>query len=923
MTESFKKEIEDGKYRLKIGKQVPEDDVNICYLDTPPLKSTENVYLTDLSEGIAENSWGASSKERTMYSGEDGKLYNESFTVDSVPTEDVLVTDIYMDQDNLNGPLYYKYNLLYEHRDYTTEVTDNINILKEDGSKVSKERYKIEYTKTAEATYEVTLFLSFNSDENNTYRVEYDALNFDKIVKRDHTEILNAEKIFKETSISEVRDHSNIGKKIYAKKVDQETNGYNIYVPVKSSETEGSLHNKEINADLPLPFKYEVDISGFKRSEHKGIAVHFVIDKSGSMRGEDPWNPMRNAVRYFRDLENVDCKFNVTYFDNDVRTVYGGYVSPSTILGWNNPGMGGSTAFYDATNAAVSKMINYNNLPEDHSKTLKGWKKVIITMTDGHDNASSWRPHDVKNRADKNMDSLIYGIAFGGGADTGAVNAISHKHRSDSSLEQAFIEISEEVKPVPFSDRILVGSGLVSENNSPLKLRQLMLNITDDMMIDSVEITMNDTSNDVHTFFMNENNGNRVGTSFDGEDHSKIYAKDLLFFNDSKSSWEYDTDNRIYVYAETDKKTRIYSRQYDVKMKESKGIYARMPDIDNIFKNWYLEVHNGRFNTEVVSGDEIYSYNYYLPEYERQLSVTDGNNSIRVNQEIPEIIDRNQLKLAHKPLEVISERVDGKRNIKNITVKQDEQEIKIEDFNAEGGILFLKDNIDHTKDVRVSYSYTNEWYTYKGYYDEKRDKFVSLDLNPFDGHKYTKKLGNNTYVEEDTRDLFNKVIYLYLRPADTTKKRPGRPYEIVLGSKNDYTIFHTIGHKLSESDSMYSENVKELARIYLKPNSTQEDISVIDGRKRGGGLKETINQEVINQINPESNYYWDIGYLDGKAYPGNSVIIVKLPKEILKDYGGKFETQEVEEIIDEHIAYGSYFIIEYIDDEDFISDYEL
>ena len=119
---------------------------------------------------------------------------------------------------------------------------------------------------------------------------------------------------------------------------------------------------------------------------------------------------------------------------------------------------------------------------------------------------------------------------------------------------------------------------------------------------------------------------------------------------------------------------------------------------------------------------------------------------------------------------------------------------------------------------------------------------------------------------------------------------------------------------------MYTEQVQKLAKIYVKPNSNRSDITVIDTRQRGGGLKESISQDLIDKFEPEANYYWDIGFLDGKAYPGNSVVIVRLPKTILKEHGGRFTESEVEAAVDKHIAFGSYYIIEYVDPEDYLPD---
>ena len=89
----------------------------------------------------------------------------------------------------------------------------------------------------------------------------------------------------------------------------------------------------------------------------------------------------------------------------------------------------------------------------------------------------------------------------------------------------------------------------------------------------------------------------------------------VLEFNEATGSWQYKNNQRIYVYASTNHKDKIYTKTYSVKLKRYRGIYARMPNNLDPFENWYLQVHSGRFQLETRDSNESTLYTYYLPEH--------------------------------------------------------------------------------------------------------------------------------------------------------------------------------------------------------------------------------------------------------------------------------------------------------------------
>ncbi|MCY8466576.1 hypothetical protein [Bacillus atrophaeus] len=213
-------------------------------------------------------------------------------------------------------------------------------------------------------------------------------------------------------------------------------------------------------------------------------------------------------------------------------------------------------------------------------------------------------------------------------------------------------------------------------------------------------------------------------------------------------------------------------------------------------------------------------------------------------------------------------------------------------------------------------------------------KFFHLDLNPTPGHQHTiaeegfHRWIPNNFSEENfeladvsNRELLAKSIHIYLRPTlirrvdHNDTKIHGQAIE---GTKLPKSIFHTDEEFwFDEKDYKYDPTMLRLGKVSIQANSKiDKDMTILDTRTRGGGLDESLSREIIKQINKESLYHWDIGYFDGEVYQENGVIIVKIPRSILKSDNNPngFHETEVQQVVAKHKAYGVLPIIEYYDD---------
>jgi len=232
-----------------------------------------------------------------------------------------------------------------------------------------------------------------------------------------------------------------------------------------------------------------------------------------------------------------------------------------------------------------------------------------------------------------------------------------------------------------------------------------------------------------------------------------------------------------------------------------------------------------------------------------------------------------------------------------------EKEIEIEDYDVQNGVLYLKEEVDFKDDVFANYSYSEEFYDYMGYYDEARQQFMSLDLNPSTGHystlpstTYVNDVAVTTYKNVPSSQLLNKELYVYIVPE----------------SEGGASIRHCFSalewHKIQQTNPMFLL----LAKLFVREHTSIEQTIVMDARTRGGGLREGISEKEITKRVQGKQRYWDIGSWNGKAYYRNGTVVISLPKTVLQAHGGHFTEEQVQVIVDKYVALGIYTIIEYV-----------
>ena len=192
-----------------------------------------------------------------------------------------------------------------------------------------------------------------------------------------------------------------------------------------------------------------------------------------------------------------------------------------------------------------------------------------------------------------------------------------------------------------------------------------------------------------------------------------------------------------------------------------------------------------------------------------------------------------------------------------------------------------------------------------------------LDLNPNMYHTYS----DLTYTPSEikpSKNLFNKVIYFFLKPTVL--------YEVKCD--NDSLIFNLeddsemgdileenqecLYHKIDDAQPNSDMDI-QIGSVYIRQNTSLHSTVIVDSRTRGGGVLESMRDSLRHELEPESDYYLDIGYYDGEPYQENGVIIVRLDNSLLKDFGGRFTQGDIEAKVKRWLGLGVYPIIEYFD----------
>jgi len=359
-----------------------------------------------------------------------------------------------------------------------------------------------------------------------------------------------------------------------------------------------------------------------------------------------------------------------------------------------------------------------------------------------------------------------------------------------------------------------------------------------------------------------------------------------------------DVGDDAYLQA-NDEAYFIASRPfYYLKPVKFKAIYLDKPTNVSPDDDWYVKIKAGSFTRRMDSDGNVVPsgqgtlYQYYISEYdENPWSLKYGRPYVGISKEEPSILDVNTIKVKHTPLFIDPSDVFYHGGFPpsgyiNIHLNNEQiPETSLVDWDIYNGTVQLTQTLGVTDDVKVTYNYREDYYEYQGfvgsgklYSDVGPFDFFPLDVNPTPMHNH------GMYASGVTAHIFvgpswnlDTEVFFDVSPC-----------------------YHNYTGDPSGSLDFY------LGSVSMAPHAKTLDVQVTDSRTRGGGLKPDVDLDEVKKIQPESQFYWDVGYFDGQAYPSNGVLVVQVSKA-LQD-----REDEIREKVNRHLAYGEYAIIDFI-----------
>lgn len=906
----------DNSPALRIGCRVPPGDVNLAYIHVPLLDPEENVQIVDLSGSVADNLlfWPAG----LAFADAAGLLRLGDSAV--IPLQHFVLTDLFCGGYEPGRGLFYK----YEFRHYNAlGNSESVSIVDGDGRPLlPDEHYEVYLNPTGTpGVYDVALYTSFNTSARRTYKLRYNKVSGDTVIPA-YEEILKASPVYTRVSLEEVL-YALPENKVYA--LNRVPGGYHVYVPRRAEtdprswqwfrwrltgyDSSGNAYTTGWVSDCILPYdslleqeRTDYNTNGAKKVTIQGKTVQEIIQMvvplgfSGSIvdYAIESDNPAVTAsiVSEFEPaaaetaatspswavqdgfmLVDRPLEFTYSIFPKEAVNVrewaweaFGtGYVNGEA---WSTSVQGTATASY--TESGWSVTLNPSILPstpESAPPGLQGFNWQGL----------KWSEPDVLMWID-NLEVRS------------SIDALPYREVGHPVCFKATLRKSDGLRFLKDIESILVACGLVGV--------------------------------DPNSIYLHLKLGGLDGSGADPRVNLRWYVVDrfLVGRQDEGLVCLADLQPDGHVVAWTTFQELMAAPVFAIKPDEdlldkARHVYIAGPKpADVLCDKWFLYVRDGAFEYKTVlpvganyeacpellpyGGSEVVM-RYALPEYARQpfdphmpyVSVYGGK--LRYAGE-------HVLLSPHAPIVSVGRVMSGKR------------ELTVVDMDPFKGLIYVRESVHPEDVVAADYTYKTLYYEYRGYY--AFDRFFALDLNPSAGHTFTALVNGSSVLvpgdfpsayaayagqveEVPTWALLHLYLYLYLRPAAVFVDG-----EVIPGSVRHHTLFHTTESAYFDPSSpVYDPTAFLLARIYVRPNSSPSDVIVFDTRQRGGGLMEGYGDHNC----------WDIGMVDGIPYPNQGVVLVRLPKGILKQHGGRFTEEQVRKVVERYLAYGVYPVVEY------------
>ena len=370
--------------------------------------------------------------------------------------------------------------------------------------------------------------------------------------------------------------------------------------------------------------------------------------------------------------------------------------------------------------------------------------------------------------------------------------------------------------------------------------------------------------------------------------------------------------------------------EYSIKYETRASISILPPKADVLDRIWFLRVNNGSFIRKY--GADLYKYD--IEEFSGQLFNPYQPYKFAVDQRC-EILEDGVVKLPDDNIKiyigeslhidvVIKDKEDNVLYASSTVQSRDGDPFidsegvhdvnwdnsLIHSYDEKGGFVKLNAQLKFSYNVYMSY-----------YYAEGKYEMSTLNINPISNinagdYKYvfyivpggpdnTSREKSIYYLQVDDSGL---IVYCSQKGGDGNTDLATTIENILYYDKG---VSNFIENYTTAGVDSQATHYLLLGEVSIVDSYRSGDLSVLDIRLRGGGLREDYDVDANVGDHPEIKWFEDIGFWDGQPHSANSVLLVKLPYSLLKDYGGNFEADEIEAIVSKHIALGTHAAIRY------------
>lgn len=918
-TKSHVREIQKGQYKIRLGDRVPQNAVNLAYSYVAPLTAKENIQIADTSGFILENIVSKDSLDTALWPDETFLLRDENGKA-GIYSQAFMLSNVFKD----GVPLYYSYRLKYLHYDrtgpdeYGYYTGKAILVVNKQGVKVNSDSEKVHILlrpSGRENLYYVDIYTNFQTKPGQEYRAVYNAVGFDEkdnqYVMTGYSERINALPAFiKKDAITDVTDISKQNESIYYQAQSADFGYSQIYV------------SQQLFEDTRIPVRFQYIIQAVDNETglvYMSPRIGSSVLNADSLIAED--TNYRNGFKLLSEESAEDLLayyYQGTAAEEIIRSGQLEFMvscnNTDVVVDTKSDGKEPVLARTEADTGVLSLPSNYKL--KEHQQNVEFTVQVfmrnkttgVVTL------AQDLGPYRLRKEEGQQDLKLInyaewdypedfeadnYEIFFNTLSPTVPVTVAMWNRETEATAvgyagDAIPASLFSYTSQIFLTGHVRDATYLVYPAYSLRALDNAQIQVSHPIESDSRDNWFVRVKNGrFYRSYMDENNlpqgfgyflPEYYVQGFDevyGMPYKKITAERPQVIDTRQIKVLYTP-----LFIDTDPETGL-PLNIEVYVNDTLMEVKTWDAAEGIIELYGAVRESDKIEVTYYYSEFYYEYRGYYDEQKKRFWYLDlnpgkGHYCTFYDETTDEIKEVPSFGLINKTIYMYMRPAGDMTNIQqvvaeNVTLDRNNQyqleheALKI--FNPRVYLRYADTDIPHVDDAQEG---ETSW------------EIVG------DAYVYQKIQINNP--QEMLEDAY-AIDYSYISDK----------YRFINGTFRKTVLFHSF-------EEVDEPNVILLGKIQVRPNSSRESVKITDTRSRGGGILSTIGQNIIDEIMPEANSYWDIGYWDGNPYPENAVIVIRLPRHILKQFGGRLTKQEVEASVEKHLAYGVFYIIDYLEE---------